>query len=863
MATTHRARRVNAPASRSIPRFAGTVSSVTAAVLAVLYGAPSSADQSTVDEAALQEVVVTATRRAVSAQDLPMAITAVSGSTLDQAGIVDIAGLAHSMAGVNYTDKGPFGGVGGANLIIRGLNSETTSGLPAAASPVLPPVATYVDDTPLLVNLRLQDLDRVEVLRGPQGTLYGSGSLGGTIRFVQNAPDPSAFDAKIETGLSKTDHTHALNEDVKGMLNLPLSDTFAVRLNAGWTDEAGFINQPNLYALDSTGVPLPATPGAVFSNPIVYRKDGVNSYQYRSARVAALFKPSDEFHAQLSYYHQLSNADGFPYIATTLAGYNQPVSPAVLPVGNFTNPPVASQFYNGPVPPGVDRLSSPENTQSTTHDTVDMVALTLEYDMGFATLTSASSWAHHLNQTSADETAEYENFFGFPQDLYGQNPRMFIVGKEAFDDKPWSQEIRLASKSGGMFEWVGGLFYKNQTTVIKEEDYYPGYSAFYNACAPVYGPSPADFNTPSYCGVGDTAYVPGKTTVINGIPVLKDEAFVGNFNTKFKEIALFGELTGHITSAWSLTGGARVFKQTLTQTQSNALLFLALPQFGSPPTNNTSGDSWRRALWKLNTSYQFDKDNLAYATWSQGFRRGSVNSLPSTAGGIAVPPSLFKVEPDTADNYEVGVKGTVANRFRYSAAIYDIQWHKVQEEVQLTALVLPGVLNVGEAYSRGLELEMDALLTAHLTAHLGYTYDTTKLTQLSPLYSFPNVAGAPPVVGSSLPGTPKSSAAATLEYGHVPLAGGELRYAIDAHYQSAVLSGLSIAIPPVRGYTMLDTRLSFTQSHWSATAYVNNLTNNLGITSYQDPSVFGNRWMAIVSQPRTIGITLGYSFKGW
>src|SRR4029077_9144725 len=100
MATTHRARRMNAPASRPHPRFAGTVSSVTTAVLAVLYGAPCSADQSNVDEATLQEVVVTATRRAVSAQDLPIAITAVSGSSLDQAGIVDIAGLAHSMAGV-------------------------------------------------------------------------------------------------------------------------------------------------------------------------------------------------------------------------------------------------------------------------------------------------------------------------------------------------------------------------------------------------------------------------------------------------------------------------------------------------------------------------------------------------------------------------------------------------------------------------------------------------------------------------------------------------------------------------------------------------------------------------------------------
>src|ERR1700736_3579767 len=226
MATTHRARRMSALASRSPPRFAGTMSSLTAAVLAALYGTPSSANPApAADEASLQEVVVTATRRAVSAQDLPIAITAVSGAALDQAGIVDIAGLAHSMAGVNYTDKGPFGGVGGANLIIRGLNSETTSGLPAAASPVLPPVATYVDDTPLLVNLRLQDLDRVEILRGPQGTLYGSGSLGGTIRFVQNAPDPSAFDAKVEAGLSKTNHTHALNEDITGVLNLPITET--------------------------------------------------------------------------------------------------------------------------------------------------------------------------------------------------------------------------------------------------------------------------------------------------------------------------------------------------------------------------------------------------------------------------------------------------------------------------------------------------------------------------------------------------------------------------------------------------------------------------------------------------------------
>jgi len=105
-------------------------------------------------------------------------------------------------------------------------------------------------------NLRLQDIDRVEILRGPQGTLYGSGSLGGTIRYVQNAPDVHGFDANAQVGVSDTAHTHTLNRDVSGMLNVPLSDSFALRLNAGYSGDAGFINQPNLYALNSAGEPI-------------------------------------------------------------------------------------------------------------------------------------------------------------------------------------------------------------------------------------------------------------------------------------------------------------------------------------------------------------------------------------------------------------------------------------------------------------------------------------------------------------------------------------------------------------------------------------------------------------------------------
>jgi outer membrane receptor protein involved in Fe transport len=850
---------------RRLRRPIGTVSSLTAAVMTALYGARAFGMDATAatDDSALQEVVVTASRRAVSAQDLPISITAVTGAALDQAGIQDIAGLAHSMAGVNFTDKGPFGGVNGSTLIIRGLNSEATAGQLALASPVVPPVATYVDETPLFVNLRLQDLDHVEILRGPQGTLYGSGSLGGTIRFVQNAPDPGGFDAKVETGLSKTAHTHSVNDDVSGMLNLPVTDTFAVRLNASYTDDAGFINQPNLYVLNSAGTPVAANPASpLTSPPSKYSEDGVNSYQYRTARVAALWKPNEEFRAQLSYYYQVASAGGFPYVATSSLAYTQPIRAANQPAG--TTPPVLPQLYNSAVPPGVDSLSSATNSLETTRDKVDLVALTLEYDLGFATITSASSFAHHNNQTDDDLTALYTNFF-FYQNFYGQNPRSFIQGKDQLDDKNWSQELRLTSKTGGMFDWVAGAFFKRQQTYIQEHEFYPGYNDFYNACTAAGGTQPDNSGVnPSQCGFGEYGPETG-TTQIDGVPLVKDQTYIGDFETTFKDLAIFGELTWHMTDAWSLTGGTRLFKQTLTQAQQTGLLFDG-PAFVA---NESLSDEWRRALWKINTSYQLDKNNLVYATWSQGFRRGGVNALPpseavvdpTTGKNYVTPPALTRLQPDTADNYEIGVKGTLSNRVRYSAAIYDIQWHNIQEGVQLTPLVLPASLNIGEAFSRGLETEIFASVTDHLSAQIDYTYDQTKLTSLNPLFVSPNVSVPPPALGTPLPGTPKSSLAVSLDYGHMPFAGGQFLYAIAAHYQSDVIPALSATVPTVAGYTMLDTRLTYTHKHWMGSVYVNNVTNNLGISAYSDPAIFGNRYQAVVSQPRTVGFTVGYSFK--
>jgi len=484
------------------------------------------------------------------------------------------------------------------------------------------------------------------------------------------------------------------------------------------------------------------------------------------------------------------------------------------------------------------------------HDQVDLAALTLDYDLGFATLTSASSYAKHTNHTLDDGTAVYEQF-SFYQAYYGGNPRALFARNAGLDDKIWSQELRLTSKQGGFFDWVGGLFFKKENSYIEDHEFYPGYNAYYNACVPVYGTASPQ------CGLGEYGQETG-TASVDGVPLVKDQAYIGDFETEFKDLAAFGELTAHLTSAWSLTTGTRVFKQTVSQAQQTGLLFVGP---GYIAAESLSAE-WRRALWKINTAYQLDKDNLAYATWSQGFRRGGVNALPPTEpiNNYHTPPGLTRVEPDTANNYEIGVKGTLAKRVQYSADVYDIEWKNIQEGAQLTPLVLPGAINVGNGFSRGLEVEVNASLTEHLGAHLGYTYDKTQLSSLSALAQIG--LSLAPGVGAQLPGTPKNSLALGVDYSRVQVAGGEFRCAIDGHYQSRVIPAISASVPTTAGFTTVDTRASFTRAHWTATVYVNNLADQRGISSYNDPAEYGPRsYSAVVSTPRTVGVTIGYALK--
>jgi outer membrane receptor protein involved in Fe transport len=255
-------------------------------------------------------------------------------------------------------------------------------------------------------------------------------------------------------------------------------------------------------------------------------------------------------------------------------------------------------------------------------------------------LTSNTSYAHHVNQSSSDLTYLYEFFPFYPSAVWRESAhardrsrrtrRQALVAGTAprLED---GRHVRLGRRRSSRTRRPTSTSTSSTRVTLN----------YYNACEPIYGQSNGD-------GVAalavrhrrDGLYARQSADHGRRHPVIiKDQAYIGDFETHFKDMAVFGELTWHITTDWSLTGGTRVFKQTDQQAQQTGLLFDG-PGPVLPIANESLSDSWRRAVWKINTAYKLDSNNLVYATWSQGFRRGSVNALPPSepAEGYTTPP---------------------------------------------------------------------------------------------------------------------------------------------------------------------------------------------------------------------------------
>jgi iron complex outermembrane recepter protein len=775
--------------------------------------------------AQLEEVIVTATRRDVSVQDVPYNISAITGSDLAENGVNGAADLFRIASGVNFIEQGPRSGVNNSNLIMRGVNAETLSrnSGPLATAPV---VSTYINETPVFVNLRLKDLDRVEVLRGPQGTLYGSGSLGGSVRYIYNKPTFEEFSGEISGGVSQTENGDGINYETDLMLNIPLGDSFGVRVNAGYADYAGFIDQPSRYLRRADGSPEldngsvdPIDDSANFfaGQPVYGSFDGVNDAETTSARIAASWAPSDRFEANLSYHYQTDDAGG-----TQMNSWD---------------------LY------GKDSLKNAALIEEPFERDVDILALDMDFDMGFASFTASASTYQSEGEGSRDLTGFYEQF-SFWESYYGTSPRPLIEDVSSFDDQGDVLEMRLVSQGDNTFDWVVGAFYMEQDTDLSVRQFYYGYHDYSTSCfieTDTFGGAP--------CGLG-TLYELEET---NGpVTIVKDEAYLTVQENEFTDLAFFGELTWNITDRWQVTGGARYYDQEFETSQVGGLEFA--PGAVEARSLDTSDSD---TLFKANTAYQLNDDTNIYLVWSEGFRRGGANGLPNEAFGFPVNSKAFLYEPDTTENIEVGIKGVLAGSYQYSVAYYDIAWDNMQANLSCTGLGLLCVVNVGDASSQGLEAEINGKLTDNLDVVVSYSYNDTELDKLSAtLQEFvaDGTLFAEVVPGVTLPGTTRNSLYLAANYNQQLSNGSSLLYSVNGSYRGSTESTLDVYSTKVDSFWLWNAAIAWNSDQWDVRGFVNNIADERGLLGADETALWGPRANAIISTPRTYGVTAAYRF---
>jgi iron complex outermembrane receptor protein len=796
----------------------------------------------------IDEVVVSATRRDTSIQDIPYSISAISATTLQDNHVQSLSDLTKMIAGVSFVDSGP---ASRSNIVLRGINANATNqqGNSGPLSTVSP-VSTYIGETPLFLSLQIDDLERVEVLRGPQGTLYGSGSLAGTVRFIPKKPDLTGFHASVEGDLSGMEETDQLNRSASAMVNIPITSTTALRVSAGYQHYAGFIDEnyivklgaPSTAVHSPVGIPVPADPNnPIFSGLVFSPLQNANDANLWHVRASFLFQPNDDFSALFAYYHQVDDSNGVQAQSPNFGG-------------SVDTPPANNPYYSSqyPVLYPTGGTVFPHNQEYDANDSflleqrrhADLASMDLSYSLGFATLNSSTSYYKDVGHNVVDGTGLLTLY----PDFYGFIPRMVDYETTSDEEKGFVQELRLVSRSGGKLDYVAGLFYQKIDSTTGEMQWVPGQTYF----------------------GGLTGYAGANADTLGDVNV------IGSTSTQFKDRAAFGELTYHVTSAWQVTGGFREFKQDFSLADSTAFPFCGPAcsniddQLGTTLTEK--GYSVKDHISKLNTSYKISDTLNTYFNYAEGFRRGGANGLP-VSGPFAGNPALLVYQPDKTKNFEVGAKGVVEG-IRYSAALFYINWDNFQVDATSIAAASQIAVNGGKAHSKGVELELDGDIIRHLTYQLGYSYARAQVARDFTVYDLDTSGQLVGLVtskaGDPLPNAPRNSATAALDYTQpAPFSSDwSVRWHLDASYRSATLSQLVSTNPDnpppfkIPGFSIWDASVNLANSGGLYTSlYVQNLLNALGETGGTDRGVVGIRAEQFyISRPRTVGLKVGYSF---
>ena len=728
-----------------------------------------------------QDIVVTATKRPEVLLDVPQSITVVGGKALETQHADSFEDYLKLVPGLQLNQDTP----GAGRLILRGVN---TGGVAST-------VGVYVDETPFgsssgLVNGAVLagdfdtfDVNRIEVLRGPQGTLYGASSLSGVLRFVTNAPSTDRFQVRGRATL----------EDVKGgelgwstnaMFNAPISDNIAFRASGYYRKNPGFIDSPGTGSPDFLGNVLTSD-----------KARNINDSDSYGGRASLLFRPSQSASIRLTAIAQDIKVD----------------APTIIEADPVTLEPLHGLSQSQFVPQKSDVAYRIYNA-------------TGEFDLGFADLTSSTSYGTQKQKLRIDLTFPLS---GFVSAALGLPENEFIEGQHT-NNKKFTQEVRL-NKQTSFVDWLVGAYYTDEDGLIAQ-----------------------DF----------VALEPGTLTPLVLPPIF---GLIGGLGfaqvaSNYKELAGFADATFHIAPKFDLELGGRYShnKQKAHQISGGAL--------AQPPQDFVVHSDENVFTWSVAPKYEVNDHTTLYARVAKGFRPGGPNVLPPGA-----PAEFATYDSDSIISYEAGIKAeTPDHRFSADAAVFHIDWKDIQ---LLTNDPVSGFnfnSNGGKAKSDGFELTLAARLMPGLELSAKAAYTNARLAEDVPLDAFGRF---PARKGDQLPFTPKFATALNGDYQcslGSPLAhfGGSWRHV--SGQTASYDAGFSETFGHQRhvdAYDVFDLNAGVDFGRFDVQAFVKNLGNSHGVTSTTGTTVFvafptfpGGAIGTGIITPRTVGLSVGFDY---
>jgi iron complex outermembrane receptor protein len=766
-----------------------------------------------------EEMVVTARKREETVQDVPMSVSAPSEQKLRDAGAETIEDVAANVAGFTVQNLGP----GQSQVAIRGVSAgQIVRDQPG----VKEQVGVYLDESAISMSLFTPDIDlfdlsRVEILRGPQGTLFGSGSLSGTVRYITKQPKPGVSETVGELTLSSISDG-GIGASAKAAVNVPIGDKSAMRIAAYYTKYGGYIDavQPTLSV-----------------------DDDVNEGNRAGARLSFLFQPSDKLSITPRLLYQEVDMDGW----NRIDAFNILANPFTT-----TRPKVTlgdrRQFT---------QIGEPFTDEFLLGD------FNVSYDISDAlTLTSVTSYTDRDVLVVRDATALTGSItggsFGAPASVYTIDAPL----NDATQAKGWSQELRLSGERGPL-QWVAGVFYTDS-----ERDYQQNLQVF--------GFEDACKGTPAKCG--PLSNVPTAGTKLAN----KDELYKSDLHYDYTQKAIFGEATWKVTDRFDLTGGLRFYDFEESRTQIFDGLF-SDPN-DSVGTVSADGFAPRViASFKLNENTRLNAQ--VAKGFRLGGINDPLNRPLCTPADLATFDGRQNWEDETLWNYEVGSKSSImGGRGTFNASLFRADIEDLQATVTAGSCSSRVVFNVPKARSTGAEIEFELApndsfdfaisatkvnseLQSTLTASGGVVAGIESGNRLPTVPEFQMAAAA------SYHWTMRSLAGyLTGAYQHVgsrfTQIGDQAAGFGTVNLNSFGTTGIGGPFtqstftfdPELPAYDIINLRVGFLKGKYDTAFFINNITDETALLALDQERGTRARVGYLTNQPRTFGISTRVTF---